>query len=136
MKIINLSMNMMESVKMKKGFTLIELLVVIVLLGILAAIVTTSIISIMNNSRKSLSDTQINTIEEAAIQWGTINADKLPLDDSVYSVDIKTLADDGFIDSSELQDPGNNSNLCGVVEIKYDTSKNQYKYEFVRKDCP
>ena len=101
MKIINLSMNMMESVKMKKGFTLIELLVVIVLLGILAVIVTTSIISIMNNSRKSLSDTQINTIEEAGIQWGTINADKLPLDDSVYSVDIKTLADDGFIDSSE-----------------------------------
>lgn len=120
---------------MKKGFTLIELLVVIVLLGVLAVMVTTSVIGIMNDSKESLSDTQIDTIEEAALQWGTINADKLPLDDSVYELDIQTLADDGFIDSSDLKDPSDNSNLCGVVEIKYDDSKNQYKYNFVRKDC-
>ncbi len=129
-------MNMMESVRMRKGFTLIELLVVIALLGVLAVMVTTSVISIMNDSKKSLSSTQVSTIEEAALQWGTINADRLPLDDSVYELDIKTLADDGFIDSSELKDPLDDSDLCGVVEIRYDTSKNQYKYEFVRKDCP
>ncbi len=120
---------------MKKGFTLIELLVVIALLGILAVMVTTSIIRIMSDSKKSLSDTQINTIEDAAERWGTINADKLPLDDSVYKLDIQTLADDGFIDSGDLKDPGNSSDLCGYVEIKFNTDKNQYKYSFVKEDC-
>ena len=60
---------------------------------------------------------------------------KLPLDDSAYKLDVKTLSDDGFIDSSDLKDPGDNSDLCGYVEIKYDNSKNQYKYKFVREDC-
>ena len=52
---------------MRKGFTLIELLVVIALLGVLAVMVTTSVISIMNDSKKSLSSTQVSTIEEAAL---------------------------------------------------------------------
>ncbi len=128
-------MNMMGSVNMKRGFTLIELLVVIVLLGVIAVMVTTSVIGILNDSRSSLSNTQIDTIENAAEQWGTVNADKLPLDDSAYKLDVKTLSDDGFIDSSDLKDPGDNSDLCGYVEIKYDNSKNQYKYKFVREDC-
>ena len=53
-----MSMNMMESVNMKKGFTLIELLVVIALLGIIAVLVTTSIVSITNSSKSSLSENE------------------------------------------------------------------------------
>ena len=128
-------MNMMESVKMKKGFTLIELLVVIALLGVIAVLVTTSVIGIMNRSRSSLSETQETTLEKAAEKWETMNADKMPPDNSVYDVDIQTLADEGYIDSSDLQDPKDGSKLCGVVRISYDDSKNQYKYNFVRKDC-
>ncbi len=128
-------MNMRERADMKKGFTLIELLVVIVLLGVIATLVTTSVMSIMGDSRSSLSDTQKNTIEQAAKQWGTIHADELPLDDSVFSLDIDRLADDGFIDSSDLQDPKDSSKLCGVVEISFDTEKNQYKYNFTKKEC-
>ncbi len=126
---------MMESADMKKGFTLIELLVVIVLLGIVAVLVTTSVISIMGDSRSSLSSTQKNTLEEAAKQWGMIHADELPLDDSVFSLDIDRLADDGFIDSSDLQNPKDSSKLCGAVEISFDKEKNQYKYNFTEKDC-
>lgn len=135
MKIINLFMNMMESVRMKKGFTLVELLVVIALLGIIAVMVTTSVIGIMNRSRDSLSKSQISTLENAAEQWGTINTDKMPLDNSVYEVDIQTLADEGYIDSSDLENPKNGATLCGAVQIKYDSSKNQYRYNFVEKDC-
>ena len=47
-------MILMESVRMKKGFTLIELLVVIVLLGIIATLVTTSVIGILDRSKSSL----------------------------------------------------------------------------------
>lgn len=120
---------------MKRGFTLIELLVVLVLLGIVAVLVVTSVINILGDSRDSLSDTQINTIENAAKQWGTINVDSLPLDDSIYKLDIQVLADDGFIDSSELRDPSDSSPLCGDVEISFDNSTNQYDYEFVQKEC-
>ena len=120
---------------MKKGFTLIELLVVIALLGVIAVLVTTSVIGIMNRSRSSLSETQETTLEKAAEKWETMNADKMPPDNSVYDVDIQTLADEGYIDSSDLQDPKDGSKLCGVVRISYDDSKNQYKYNFVRKDC-
>lgn len=127
--------NMMESVKMKKGFTLVELLVVIALLGIIAVMVTTSVIGIMNRSRSSLSESQISTLEKAAEQWGTINPDKMPLDNSIYEVDIETLADEGYIDSADLENPKDGSQLCGVVEISYDTSKNQYRYNFVEKNC-
>ncbi len=120
---------------MKKGFTLVELLVVIALLGIIAVMVTTSVIGIMNRSRSSLSESQISTLEKAAEQWGTINPDKMPLDNSIYEVDIETLADEGYIDSADLENPKDGSQLCGVVEISYDTSKNQYRYNFVEKNC-
>ena len=128
-------MNMMERVRMKKGFTLVELLVVIAILGIIAVMVTTSVIRIMNRSRDSLSESQISTLEKAAEQWGTINPDKMPLDNSVYEVNIKTLADEGYIDSSDLENPKNGADLCGVVQIKYDSSKNQYRYNFVERNC-
>ena len=128
-------MNMMESVRMKKGFTLVELLVVIALLGIVAVMVTTSVIGIMNRSRSSLSESQISTLEKAAEQWGTINPDKMPLDNSIYEVDIETLADEGYIESADLENPKDGSQLCGVVEISYDTSKNQYRYNFVERNC-
>ena len=120
---------------MLKKFTLIELLVVIALLGVIAVMVSTNVLGIMNKSRNSLSSTQIDTIENAAEKWGTINADKMPLDDSILEVDIQTLSDEGFIDSASLENPKNGNKLCGVVEIKYNTSKKQYNYNFKEKDC-
>ena len=121
---------------MKKGFTLIELLVVIALLGIIAVLVTTSVIGIMNKSKSSLSETQKNTIEDAAEKWGAINADKMPYDDGdTIDVDIKELADEGYIDSSDLKNPKNSKELCGVVRISYKADNNQYSYEFVEEDC-
>lgn len=121
---------------MKKGFTLIELLVVIALLGIVAVLVTSSVIGIMNDSKSSLSSTQKNTLEDAAEKWGTINPDKMPYNDGDHiDVDIEDLADEGFIDSSDLEDPKTGKNLCGIIRISYKASNNQYSYEFVEEDC-
>lgn len=129
-------MNMMESVSMKKGFTLVELLVVIALLAVVAVLVTTSVIGILNRSKNSLSDSQINTLEDAAEKWGTINADKMPYNDGdTIDVDIKDLADEGFLDSSDLENPKNGQDLCGVVRISYKADNNQYSYEFVEEAC-
>ena len=121
---------------MKKGFTLIELLVVIALLGIIAVLVTSSVIGIMNDSKSSLSSTQKNTLENAAEKWGTINADKMPYNEGDHiDVDSEDLANEGFIDSSDLEDPKTGKNLCGVIRISYKASNNQYSYEFVEEDC-
>ena len=121
---------------MKKGFTLIELLVVIVLLGIIAVLVTTSVIGIMNDSKSSLSDTQKDTLEKAAEQWGTINAGEMPYDDGEsISVDVQVLADEGYIDSADLEDPKKRKKICGAVKITYKESNNQYSYEFEEKSC-
>lgn len=119
---------------MKKGFTLIELLAVIVILGIIALIVSNSAIGTINKSKKSLSKTQITTIEKAAEKWGTVNPDEMPLTGST-TINITKLADEGYLDSSDLKDPSNNSKLCGSVKITYNESNNQYKYEFVQKSC-
>lgn len=120
---------------MKKGFTLVELLAVITILGIIALLVSTSVIGTLNKTKSSLSTTQITTIEKAAEKWSIVNADKLPLDSSEYSVDINTLANDGYLDSSDLKNPKNNSKICGVVKINYVSEKKQYKYTFTSKTC-
>ncbi len=132
-------MNIKGAANMKKGFTLIELLAVIVILGVIALIVTSSVTGIMNKSKKSLSLTQIKTFEDAASKWGTLNADKMPTSNGDYiDVDLSTLDSDGYIDSSELNDPSNNKKICGFVRITYkDDSniKNTYTYEFNKKSC-
>lgn len=120
---------------MKKGFTLVELLAVISILGIISLLVTVSVIGTLNKAKSSLSNTQISTIEKAAENWATVNADKMPLDSTELKVDINTLSDDGYLDSSNLKDPKNNSQICGVVKIKYNEEKSQYKYTFEQNSC-
>ena len=124
---------------MKKGFTLIELLAVIVLLGVIVTIITSSVISTMNKSKASLSDTQIETIENAASRWATLNAGKIPSENGKYvDVSINDLASAGYLDASDLENPGNGKKLCGYVRITYvnnDTYKNQFNYDFHEKSC-
>lgn len=124
---------------MKRGFTLIELLAVIVLLGVIVTIITSNVLSTMNKSKGSLSDTQIATIEDAASNWVTMNADKLPSEDGRYvDVSVETLSSDGLLDASDLKNPSNGKKLCGYVRITYvnnDTYKNQYEYKFHEESC-
>ena len=61
----------------KKGFTLIELLAVVVILGIIAAIVSTTITRVINKNRQDSLKASIQAIADAAelacVQYGTVD---------------------------------------------------------------
>ncbi len=116
---------------MTKGFTLIELLAVIFLLAALALIASIAVLSILNNSREDLYEEQVNTIETAAKNYQLATPG---LDDNT-SVSLETLADEGYLDSSDLIDHRDRKKLCGDVKITYNDSNNQYYFEFEKKDC-
>ena len=114
----------------KNGFTLIELLAVIVILGILATITVPTIVGLINNSKESTLDEQKNTIVDAAERWGTDNVRKLPTTNCDLSIDF--LQKEGYISSEkDVIDPTTDEKMTGCVRITFESSNNQYKYNYV-----
>lgn len=114
---------------MNKGFTLVELLAVIFLLATISLIVTVVVFAILNNSRETLYEEQVAQIENAAKNYQLATP---TLADNT-SVSLETLADAGFLDSSNLIDPRDRSKLCGQVQITYEN--NQYYFNFEEEEC-
>ena len=115
---------------MNKGFTLIELLAVIFLLATLALIAAISVFGILSDSRESLYEEQVNTIEEAAKNYQLVTPG---LDNTTIS--LETLSEEGYLDSDDLVDPRDKSQLCGGVNVTYNEGSSQYYFEFVREEC-
>ena len=88
----------------KRGFTLVELLAVIVLLGLVALIAAPAITGIIKQSKDSLSDSQIQSIEMSAKNWATDNMAKLPSDGNCIVVSLSKLQAEGYADL-EIKDP-------------------------------
>ncbi len=117
---------------MKKGFTLIELLAVIVILGVIATIVIPAITDTINNSREDAFEEQKSVVLNAAKRWGTENVRELPLNNG-QSIEksLKCLKEEGYLNSEkEVIDPTTDEEMNGCVKITYDSSNNQYKYEY------
>ncbi len=113
-----------------KGFTLMELLAVIIILGVLLTITILSVNSILNDSKKSLSNVQRKQIEAAAeiyhLQEGIKKNEEC--------VDISDLISMGYIESNDVIDPKTRETLPGSVNIKYESYK--YSYEYQENSCP
>lgn len=59
----------MKNISTKKGFTLIELLVVIAIIGILAAVVMTSLGSAKDKSKKAAFKAEVSSMQKGAVVY-------------------------------------------------------------------
>ena len=113
----------------KKGFTLVELLAVIIVLSIIVLITAISTSNIIKNSKKSLSEVQIKSIEKAA---KTYYVEEVSNHDNVC-VNISELIQKGYIDKEKIANPKNNEEILGSIRISY--IDNKYNYEYKDQEC-
>lgn len=115
---------------MKKGFTLIELLGIMTILGILALLIIPSVQSALSDSREKLFQNQIDSIEKIARSWGTTNIDKV---DSCYILTIDELKKSGLLENVDIINPKTKEELDGCVKVVYESSINQYTYDYTEQ---
>lgn len=117
---------------MNKGFTLVELLATIILLTVLSGLVLFSVNYIINSSKKSLNQNQINTIEKAAQSYYLKDGINKNKNKSCVTVDF--LIDNGYIDDEKIKSFVSNKKFDGHVEITFNS--NQYNYKYKDGKCP
>ena len=120
---------------MRQAFSLVELLAVIAILGIVAVITTTVVLSSGESSKEELYKSQKEIVIEAAKKWAIENDYKI---DPSYNVTLEELYNNGFLGSKTITDPRNKKNqLCGPVTISYQATNaetnektNKYIYTY------
>ena len=115
---------------MRRGFTLIELITTLVVMGIIVLITIPMLYQGLINSRQQLYNEQITKLLQAGKNWGLKNPDDLPKNNGEYLfMSPKDLAKLGFVDSEEIIDPRDNSEIKGCIVVKKENDKYDYKYE-------
>ena len=124
-----------DGIMNKKGFTLIELLAVIIVLAVLVLITTISTGTTIQNSKNSLSEIQIQKIEEAAkIYYLKEGMNLTDYDNNnIGCVDVGYLIDNGYFDNSIITNPNDDSSMLGSVKIMYES--NNYRYQYQDEVC-
>ena len=117
---------------MKKGFTLIELLAVIIILGAISAIVVPTVRSTIDNSRQAALESSIENLKRAAINYSLDNL--VDYNTEYRTLSFSELISKGFIEARDIINPVTDENLEGCLIYKWDTSTNQYIFEY-DEDC-
>ena len=115
----------------EKGFTLVELLAAIAILGIVSLIAFPIVNDTIKNQKNKLYDRQIATIEDAAKSLTSRNTLLLPENNSVSYLSINYLVKKGTLDETKISDPRSSKELEGCVKITFNSTYNQYMYEFI-----
>ena len=129
----------------KRGFTLIEMITVLVIISLVALISVTAVTKLLNTSKKSLYNNQINQIESAARVWGAdhmlilpnddtsnvvcnySNIDSCPEDYKKLIITLQDLQDGGYI-NDEIKDPrDSDKTIDATIEIEKKGRKTNYK---------
>lgn len=110
-----------------KGFTLIELLGVIVVLSLLALIIVPSVTKSIQNGQKEADENTKNSIILSARNW---LSDNRALVTSSYTVTVKTLQDEGYI-NEDVELPSKGCSLDGAsVTIIKESEEPNLKYDY------
>jgi type IV pilus assembly protein PilA len=117
------------------GFTLVELMAVIVIMGIIALIVSPTLIGVLNKSKEDIKEEQISALENAAGKWTLSNEECLYNHVGEFNLSFDTLKKSGLITSKEIIDPTTNNDLEGCIAITWSDEVNQYLTEY-DESCP
>jgi len=120
--------NSLRSVFMNKGFTLAELMGVIVVIGIIAVIVTTTVDRSIKNSRYDTCLTQEKNIIEGAKSWSYDNASNLPGAGETKTISVSDLQNGNYIEDG-LKSPMTNEVYSMDTSVKI-TSSNGTSYDY------
>ncbi len=118
----------------KNGFTLIELLATIIVLGVISLIAFPLISDTISDQKNKLYKRQVATIVDAAKSLTAKNTDLLPEINEQTQISIDYLLKNGMIEGTDITNPKTSTKLDGCVEIRYNSSYNQYIYTFVNKE--
>ena len=113
----------------RKGFTLVELLAVIVILAIILIIAVPGVLSIINKTKDSAYDRQIDMIKNAAKNYVTANTITWSGENpksTVVTLDI--LQSGGYLDKKILDPRDKKEILCANVLVSKD-NKNKITYD-------
>ena len=115
----------------KNAFTLAELLAIIAILGIIAVVVTPNITNILNDSKKSLNDTQIKAIEEAARNYGIQKITLVNNAPSKSTITLQELINNGYLDDKDVKNIINKQSVTedGKVCVKWESNQFVYTYK-------
>lgn len=125
----------------KKGFTLTELLCVIVILGVIATLATSSVISVSNKSNENLYCAKLSLIKSEAASYGKIYEKELNQSTDYFegnkslTITVQDLVDAGKIDTDKngmVINPVNSKSINDAKIILYlkNNKINAYMEEF------
>ena len=115
--------------KKRNAFTLVELLAVIVILAIILIIAVPGVLSIINKTKDSAYDRQIDMIKEAAKNYVTANTITWSGDNPKSTlVTLDMLQSGGYLDKKILDPRNKKEILCANVLVSKD-NKNKITYD-------
>lgn len=121
-----------------KAFTLAELLGTIVILAIIALIAFPAVLGLLNSSQQKTDSGLQNYAISAAREYVNDNMDLYPkalataTSEKTYGeegkISIQKLIDEGYIDTTTINDKKNSQMLDDYIEVTSDSKKYNYKY--------
>ncbi len=120
--------NKLKKIHEQKGFTLIELLGVIIILAVIALITYPIVDKSIQRSRESALERTIENIEEAAYFYSVKYDLGYPKEQQI--LELKELANKGFISDKEHINPVTNNELEGCVLYRWNETAKQYYFKY------